>query len=192
MPILAEASSPLAAMTWVKYGRRTINVGELRPAPQTPSNALSELNRLLSTSESTAASDDAATVANAVQALELQVACGRGPIKHRFFFDWTSAITYGAVADSELHWQSHINAVLALRDFSDRIDFTDEALCLCVCDINSRNFRKDRCMKIATLDFRATCLLPSSFFAFAVPEGSTFAQSVAKHLRYSYSKTIMG
>jgi len=48
-----------------------------------------------------------------------------------------------------------------MRSIFGCTNFTDEALGLCVCDMNSKNF------------------------AIAMAEGGTFTRKVAKHLRYS-------
>ncbi|CAA7265745.1 unnamed protein product [Cyclocybe aegerita] len=91
---------------------------------------------------------------------------GGGPIRHPFFLDRESAVSYSSV-----DWlQQHINNILRLAYGTNAgcVDLSTEVetygLRLCPADLNRDNFKKDRTNRIVALDFGATCFLPVSFF----------------------------
>lgn len=112
---------------------------------------------------------------------------GGGPIKHRFFVDWDSSLTYNTVQVLE----DHVNGILKNMGVSQRVSFNDEPLCLCPCDLDRTNFKKGLQGKVVALDFGATCFLPSSFFAFAMTMAhDRFTQLVARYVQYPASSNL--
>src|SRR5258706_5703824 len=72
---------------------------------------------------------------------------------------------------------------------NERVNFRPEVeaygLRLCLCDMNRNNFMKDRWGRIVALDFGDSCLLPISFFNFALREGDEFTQLIARLVKHT-------
>lgn len=148
---------------------------------------------------STCDNSDAKLVAAAVQSLIAirgptaePGPVGRGPIRHRFFVEWKSSMTYHSVQELE----QHINGILAYTgwDDVDRVNFGPEVeehgLRLCPCDMKRTNFMRDSWGRIVALDFGDSCFLPVSFFAFALREGDDFTQRIARWFKLTESTQL--
>ncbi|KAH8826248.1 hypothetical protein DL96DRAFT_1607559 [Flagelloscypha sp. PMI_526] len=109
---------------------------------------------------------------------------GGGRIEHPFFIDRMSSIWYESVEEL----QGHVNGILSKTGRNGRIDFITEVanygLRLCVSDLKTVNFMKDRDNKIVAVDFGGYSFLPPSFFAFTLQFGipGSFAHRMATML----------
>ncbi|KAF9482340.1 hypothetical protein BDN70DRAFT_853589 [Pholiota conissans] len=115
---------------------------------------------------------------------------GGGTIFHRFFLHWESPVAYDSIAEL----QDHVNGILAFVGRPLRVDFEPEVaehgLPLCPCDMNPKNFIKDRSGQIVAIDFGATCFLPTSFFAFALLLGDHFTHLISQKIEYPASPQL--
>ncbi|TRM64601.1 hypothetical protein BD626DRAFT_492381 [Schizophyllum amplum] len=115
-----------------------------------------------------------------------------GTLVHSFFFlDWVAPARYTSVTDL----QDHINNILKHKGDSRRVDIVSEAengLFLCPCDIDPGNFRRRSIDgQLFALDFGATCLLPSSFFAVAMRlSENRFCRKVAQRVTYNEPEDV--
>ncbi|TDL19629.1 hypothetical protein BD410DRAFT_841977 [Rickenella mellea] len=112
---------------------------------------------------------------------------GGGIIRHDFFSTRESAVAYRTVDIL----QDHVNRILKLGGYSQRVDFADETtdgLPLCLSDIHQSNWIIDDEGRVHAIDFGHVGFLPPSFVAYAIEQSHFFAKRVAKYVNYARSK----